>query len=147
MAKKNTGKKKYIPNPDRMWELFQDYKNEIENSEKWVKFQYVGKDGKRVEDKITPPLTTEGFENYVASLKIINDLGDYFSNKNGKYSEFSTICSRIRKEIRQNHIEGGMLGLYNPSITQRLNGLTDKRENKNTQSLNIPKLPDIGNRS
>ena len=31
-------------------------------------------------------------------------------------------------EIRQDQIEGGMSGIYNPSITQRLNGLTDKSE-------------------
>ncbi len=34
----------------------------------------------------------------------------------------------------------GMAGIYNPSITQRLNGLTDKSEIK--QDVNVNKLPD-----
>jgi hypothetical protein len=36
----------------------------------------------------------------------------------------------VKNEIRENQILGGLLGVYNPSITQRLNGLTDKTENK-----------------
>ena len=70
----------------------------------------------------------EGFENYCFEKKIINDLGDYFSNKDERYNEFATICSRIRKHIRQDQIEGGMANIYNSSITQRLNGLVDKQE-------------------
>ena len=36
----------------------------------------------------------------------------------------------LRKTIRQDQIEGGMAGVYNPSITQRLNSLVEKTENK-----------------
>jgi hypothetical protein len=39
-----------------------------------------------------------------------------------------------------------MVGIYNPSITQRLNGLVDKKETEIKGGLNIPNLPDIGNR-
>jgi hypothetical protein len=52
----------------------------------------------------------------------------YFLNKDGLYDDFVTICSHIREEIRADQITGGLLGKYNPSITQRLNGLTDKQE-------------------
>jgi hypothetical protein len=45
-----------------------------------------------------------------------------------QYEEFSAVCSRIRKSIRQDQIEGGMTGIYNTSITQRLNNLTEKHE-------------------
>jgi len=38
------------------------------------------------------------------------------------------VCSRIKKSIRKDQIEGGMVGQYNPSITQRLNGLVEKQE-------------------
>jgi hypothetical protein len=50
------------------------------------------------------------------------------------------ICSHIREEIRENQILGGMIGVYNPSITQRLNGLTDKTEN--THKVELTKKPD-----
>jgi hypothetical protein len=52
------------------------------------------------------------------------------------YDDYMTICSRIKEQIRQDQIEGGMVGQYNPSITQRLNNLTDKQEHK----VNITKF-------
>lgn len=123
----NIGKPKYIETPEKLWEYFEAYKKEIEDNP-ILKHDFVGKDATEVERKLSRPLTMEGFENYLAKNDIIEDLGDYISNKNDKYSNYSTICSRIRKEIRQNQIEGGMAGIYNPSITQRLNGLVDKKE-------------------
>lgn len=41
-----------------------------------------------------------------------------------------SICSHIRKEIRSQQITGGMLGMFNPSITQRLNNLTESTQSK-----------------
>ena len=54
----------------------------------------------------------------------------YFRNENDKYKEYCTICLIIKKEIRQDQIEGGMVGQYQASITQRLNGLVERTENK-----------------
>ena len=75
---------------------------------------------------------------------IISHLSDYFANTNGKYDEYSTICSRIKRNVRQDQIEGGMAGIYNPSITQRLNSLIDNidlstkgKELNNTQEVKI----------
>jgi len=118
-------KQKYIETPERMWELFCKYRTSIKENPIEVE-DWVGGIAKEVTRKLKRCLTLEGFENYVADEGIINDLGDYFSNKDGNYESYSTICSRIRKTIRQDQIEGGMAGIYNPSITQRLNGLTEK---------------------
>jgi len=120
-------KHKYIETPEKMWELFEAYRKEVKSNPRKIT-DFYGKDG---EERIKPlerPLTLEGFENYVADLGIISDLSNYFANSDNKYSEYSTICSRIRKTIRQDQIEGGMVGQYNPSITQRLNGLTEKQD-------------------
>jgi hypothetical protein len=65
----------------------------------------------------------------------------YFKNVDKRYEEFIPICSRIRKAIRQDQIEGGMVGQYNPSITQRLNGLTERIEN--TIVTEQPLFPDV----
>ena len=46
----------------------------------------------------------------------------------GEYEAYVSICSHIKEEIRQDQIEGGMVGQFNPSITQRLNGLTEKTD-------------------
>lgn len=122
------GKRKYIETPEKMWELFQKFKTHTKNNPILV-HDYVGKDGDEVYRKRERPLTLEGFENYVANIPgMPMDLGNYFANSNDAYTDYSTICSRIRKEIRQDQIEGGMANIYNPSITQRLNSLAEKTE-------------------
>jgi hypothetical protein len=68
----------------------------------------------------------EGFENYCE--EVIGCVHQYFVNQEGAYTEYLNICSRIKRLIRQDQIEGGMVGQYNPSITQRLNGLTEKQD-------------------
>ena len=123
------GKRKYIETPEKMWEYFLAYKKEVKSNPILVQ-DYVGKDAEMVYRQKDRPLTIDGFECWCYDNEIINDLGDYFSNKDNNYSEYSTICSRIRKAVRTDQIEGGMAGIYNPSITQRLNGLTEKQEIK-----------------
>ena len=121
------GKHKYIESPEKLWELFEEYK--VYTDRNPIKKQdYVGKDATMVYRELQKPYTMEGFENYLANNNIIEDLSNYLANSGGNYSNYSTICSRIKREIKQNQIEGGMTGIYNPSITQRLNGLVDKKE-------------------
>lgn len=139
------GKNKYIESPEKFWELFQEYRKETKNNP-FLLHDYVGKDGLSAHKEKERCLTLDGFEEYVADKGIIQDLGDYFANTNENYNEYSTICTRVKRAIRRDQIEGGMAGVYNPSITQRLNGLVDKKETEIKGGLNIPELPDIGNR-
>ena len=134
-------KHKYIKTPEILWELFLKYKEKTKNNP-IKKMDFKGKDAETVFYELEVPLTMEGFENYVADIpEMPMDLGDYFANTNSAYPEFSTICSRIRKEIRQDQIQGGMVGIYNPSITQRLNSLVDKSEQ--TVKQEQPLFPDV----
>jgi hypothetical protein len=121
------GKKKYIETPEIMWEHFLSYKEHVKSNPIIVK-DWVGKDATDVYREKERPLTIEGFECWCYDNDIISDLSNYFANYDNKYSEYLTICSRIRKAVRNDQIEGGMAGIYNPSITQRLNGLVDKTE-------------------
>lgn len=122
------GKKKYIETPEKMWEYFLAYKKEIKSKPILVQ-DYVGKDAEMVYREKERPLTIDGFECWCYDNEIISDLSNYFANSNNKYSEYSTICSRIRKAVRTDQIEGGMANIYNHSITQRLNNLVDRVEN------------------
>jgi hypothetical protein len=70
----------------------------------------------------------EGFKLHLWDKGIADGGRDYFNNKGGAYEEFSAICQRIKEAIRADQIKGGMAGIYNPSITQRLNGLVEKQE-------------------
>ena len=120
-------KRKYIETPEKLWEHFQHYKKETKSKPFLIK-DWVGKDAFNVQREKERPLTIEGFECWLFDNDIIGDLSHYFANTNDKYSEFLTICSRIKKAVRQDQIEGGMAGMYNPSITQRLNGLVEKTQ-------------------
>ena len=151
-------KKKYIETPEKMWELFTSYREEVKNNpifktEQKKSNTILPKDLSKLKKEdvqkafnpiiaipIERPLTFEGFENWCADNGIIENLDNYFANSNDAYSEYSSICSRIRKVIRQDQIEGGMAGIYNPSITQRLNGLVDKSETK--VNVEQPLFPD-----
>ena len=118
------GKNKYIETPDVMWKHFLDYKKSIKDNPIIVK-DWVGKDADAVHREKEKPLTFIGFQNYLDDQEIITDVTDYFENKENRYTDYVRICSRIKRNIQQDQIEGGMVNIYNPSITQRLNGLTD----------------------
>lgn len=121
------GRPKDINSPDELWQLFQNYKTQIKEDPILV-HDFVGKDADEVDRKKERPLTMEGFENYVADNDGPHTLDQYFSNRDERYSEFVAICLRIKRVIRQDQIEGGMVGIFNTSITQRLNGLAEKTE-------------------
>ena len=110
-----------------MQEAWTKYKENLKvEGQKWQKVQYVGKDGERKTDDCKVPLTLEGFKRYCRDN--YGEVQQYFDNQESNYNNFLAICSRIREEIREDQVIGGMLGFYNPSITQRLNGLVDKSE-------------------
>jgi len=130
------GRNKYIESPEKMWEYFESYKKQAKADP--IKVQdYVGKDGNMVYREKERPLTIEGFELWCWDNGIISDLSHYFSNKDQRYNDFVAICSHIKKSVRQDQISGGMAGIYNPSITQRLNNLVEKTDNNNTGDLTI----------
>lgn len=115
--------------PDELKEAWESYKLSLKDQAKeWPKVQYVGKDGNRMTDYPVVPYTLEGFKRYCFDNH--GDVSNYFDNNLDYYNDFKVICSRVRLEIREQQIMGGMMGFYNPSITQRLNGLVEKVENK-----------------
>ena len=131
--------------PEALEKAFEEYKaNQLKKAKKWLRIQYVGKEGVRKTDAQKLPLTMVGFE--IFCYKKYGCVEQYFKNQDDYYPDFIPICSRIKKEIREDQITGGMLGFYNASITQRLNGLAEKKETKIEASVNIPNLPDIGTR-
>lgn len=132
-------KKKYIETPEKLYELFEAYKANRKPRE----IQKATATGVKSEWH-TPPLTMEGFEIYC--FKEVGSIDHYFRNTDNSYSEYLPICSNIKREIRNDQIEGGMVGQYNPSITQRLNGLTEKTDvTTNGKDLNEVKVTIVTN--
>jgi len=113
--------------PEELEKAWGDYKDWLkEESVNWPKVQYVGKDGEKKIDYPILPMSQDGFEIYCYDNQ--GCVEQYFKNQGGYYDDFIPLCSRIRKEIRVQHIIGGQLNYFNASITQRLHGLADKSE-------------------
>jgi len=128
------GHPKNFPTPEDLESVIKLWKASlITQANKWKKPQYVGKDGHRVEDEIKIPMIFEGFKRFCYE----NGYGtveQYFTNQDGLYDKYIGVCHALKNEIREDLIIGGLLGFYNTSITQRVTDLTDKTENKNTNT-------------
>ena len=124
MAK--VGRPRILNSPDELYELFERYKREVKANPR-IKSVFGGKEFEERAEPLERPLTLEGFELFC--YEQVGMVEQYFKNVDKRYNEYIPICTRIRKAIRQDQIEGGMCGQYNPSITQRLNGLTERVEN------------------
>ena len=125
-------KQKYIKTPTILWELFNTYRKEVKDNPR-KKHTFVGKEGRSEYELLERPLTMSGFRAYCS--KVGFTVHHYFSNTDNSYEVYRAICMRILDEIRNDQIEGGSVGQYNASITQRLNGLTDKQEIKTEEKI------------
>lgn len=139
------GKPKYIETPEKLWQLFVDYKAYVKSNPILIK-DWVGKDADTVYREKERPLTMVGFECFVCDNTDVSypDLTDYFEGKIESYKHYLPISSRIQAEIKNDQIAGGMTMIYSQSLTARLNNLVEKTETKIEGGLNIP---DIGSRS
>ena len=113
---------KLIESPEKLMQIFEEYKAfTLANPRtKWVLSQ---KTAEMVAEPLRIPLTNEGFE--IFCYNNYSDVHHYIDNTDGRYSAYRTVCSHIKKEIRNDQITGGMVGQFNPSITQRLNALKE----------------------
>lgn len=117
------GRPRNIKDPEELWELFLKYKEDTKATPRF-KVETTPR-GQLIQVPLEVPLTMVGFYNYC--YQRVGNVYQYFEQKD-VYSEFLAICRAIRSQVEQDQIEGGMVNIYNPSITQRLNGLSDKRE-------------------
>jgi len=130
-------KHKYIKTPEILWEMFLAYKEKTQSNPRLI--DKALQSGKVVQEALRVPLTLEGFEVYGYEQGVTLD--HYFKNTNGAYEDYCPVCLRVKKSIRQDQIEGGMVGQYNPSITQRLNNLTEKTDvTTNGEAINEIKI-------
>jgi len=100
------GRPRAFKSPEELWDAFIKYKEDT---------------------KANPLLTIEGFKCFLfeSSEYKFFDIDSYLD---GTHKEFVGISMRIKDSIRRDQIKGGMAGIYNPSLTARINGLVDKVE-------------------
>lgn len=141
-------KNKFIETAEIMWDYFEQYKKQVKSNPRFI--YQLDKMGNLVPVPHEAPLTEIGFYEFVCEHPETKfetncpDLSDYFENKENRYSAFVHICSRIKRSIKNDQITGGMVGQYNPSITQRLNGLRESTDVNLTSKpiLNLDPLSD-----
>jgi hypothetical protein len=132
------GRPRKIDSPEDLLELFNTYK-------KWVKenprYKYVmnQRTGDMVAEPLECPLTMEGFEVYCFN-KFDIWVEHYIKNTKQAYEEFCSVSTHIKRQIREDQINGGLVGQYNANLTARLNGLTEKTET--TMVVEMPLFPD-----
>jgi len=119
-------KNKYIETPEKLYEMWEEYKDEVKSNPRY-RYVLCQKTAQMVAEPLERPLTQQGFEVF-CSKKYGVSVNHYFDNQTGTYDNYRTICKRIKDERTDDQITGGMVGQYNPSITQRLNGLTEKQQ-------------------
>lgn len=136
---------KYIDSPEKYKELWEAYKLSVKGNPR-LKQVFVGKDGISQKEERERPLTWDGFEVFTMLEGYNNsaDLSEYCNEKNPSYSDYLPFSRAFKKEIRADQIDGGMTNIYNPAITASLNGL--KNQTEISGGLNLPPIPDIGNR-
>jgi hypothetical protein len=129
--KKKKGRPRKIESPEQLHEIFKAYKKYVKENPRY-KYTLSHRTGDMVPEPLECPLTMEGFEVYCWQ-KFDLSVNHYFDNQKNAYEDFCTICTHIRREIRNDQISGGMVGQYNASITQRLNNLKEQVENTNIE--------------
>ena len=120
-------KHKYIESPERLWELFEEYKLHEQNNP-MSKVEYVGKDGLKVLTPLETPITFKAFECYLSDNGYIHGLEDYRTNKDGRYSEYANIFTRIDANCFNHNFKGAAVGLFKENLIARKLGLKDQTD-------------------
>jgi hypothetical protein len=127
-------KHKYIETPERLLEIFEEYKVWAK-ANPFIVVDWVGAKAFEVERKKERPLSIFGFYTFGHTKGVSID--HYFVNRDGAYNDYTAMVNRIKNEIKAEQIEGGAAGIYSASIVQRLNGLVEQTKNENTETLTV----------
>lgn len=132
---------KNIESPEILWEYFDKYVSWVNNNP-FKKMVFVGKDGMKEYEERERPLTLTGFESYLFKEGVIKShLNHYCDEKNESYKDYLPIITHIKGIISDNQISGGMAGIFQHTLTARLNGLVEKSSVEVTKEQ--PLLPDV----
>ena len=110
----------------RAWNQYKEYRDS--EAKKWVKVQYVGKDGDRVEDTPPMPYDLDGFCSWYCN-KYGKYIHQYFKQTEKYFQDFLPIVTHIISERNDNIKTGTLLGFFNASMGNRITGLTENIQN------------------
>lgn len=148
------GRDKLFATPELLWEAACDYFQWCDDNpliESVVQKRKISRDEEIVELVQNPKklaYTMQGLCLYLdCNVVYLNQFEENLKGKNDARSkDFSKIVTRIRETIYNQKFTGAASGFFNSNIIARDLGLSDKKELDVKGELNIPRLPDIGNR-
>lgn len=126
-GRKKIGRPKDLKSPEQLWELACEYFQRCDNTP-WLRTDFKGKDAIEVHIPTSRPYTWSGFDDFLFEKIGLSRLQDYKDNKDGRYSEFAYIITRIGQIMRTQKFEGAAVGAFNPNIIAREIGLSEKTE-------------------
>ncbi|WP_346236919.1 hypothetical protein ABDK00_013240 [Niabella insulamsoli] len=122
-------KAKYIPTPERLYELWQQYVIFCkENPFKTNDFR--GAEAKEVFLAKEQPPTIAGFEGWLSKNNIIHDISHYLANADGAYEEFKGVVEQIRAESKGVVLNGALANYWNANLAARYLGIANVTEQK-----------------
>ena len=129
-------KPRYIQTPEKLYELFESYS--IDTKQRVRTVPKATNKGVLYEEHV-PPLTIDGFKTY--ANKQGTDINRYWYNVDGTLNEYVSVVTRIKEEIRNDQVEGALVGQYQQNIVARLNNLTEKTDvTTNGEAINEIKI-------
>lgn len=129
--------------PDELMDEWDLYKMQIDNDPDIIQ---VATPKGVIETEVKKPYIKQGFFSFVYR-KYKFHIHQYFDNYKNAYDSYLGVVTCIRSEWEQDQISGTITGKYKaPNLVARLNGISDKKELDVKGSLNIPPVPDIGDR-
>jgi hypothetical protein len=106
--------------------LWESYKKHTKDN---PKYEYVvaQRSGEIIAVPREIPLTQKGFYAFVYN-QTGHHIHQYFEGKNTSYTEFLGILTHIENERSQDIIEGAAAGVFNSSISARMEGLKEQTD-------------------
>lgn len=139
----NVGAPKKLKNPKQLWKLACEYFKGIDDRP-FKKKDFI-KSGERageiVDLETIMPYTWQGLELYLFAKGVVAKLDDYRANKEGNYSEFSDVLSRITQTIFEQKYSGAAVGAFNANLVAKDLGITEKIQQQMT-IIEQPLFPD-----
>lgn len=111
-------KSKYIETPEKLYQLWQEYKKWCADNPYSRNDHKVTKEGVvEVFIKQERPSTIAGFEGWLSENSIIANLNHYMANTDGAYNDYKEVIERIKAENKSGLLSGALAHVFNPNLT------------------------------
>jgi len=122
LKRSSHGRKPLFREPEEFYNACLEY-FEVTSKQTVYKFDYVGKDGNKVETHTPIPFTISGLCTF---LDISQQ--SWYNYKNNNTKDFFEVCTRVEDIIKTQKFNYAVANIFNHSIIARDLGLVDKQD-------------------